>query len=109
MVGIFETEAQARGTIGKFLDAGFGSDQIGIAFKDSNLRRHRLPDDLTEMGFPVEEARNFGGESEIGQYILLIRLDGRKQETINILHSNGANEHFSITMTIGSVTVSQQP
>jgi len=68
--------------------------------QDGGLSRRRLPDDLTEIGLSEEEVSNFGGESEIGQHLLLIRHDGRKQETINILCSSGASEYFGVTITL---------
>jgi len=62
---------------------------------------------LTNMGVPEEEARYYESEFQSGRTIVTVQADGRKQEALNILRSNGAYDASTRPATAGYATTGQ--
>ncbi len=107
IVGIFQNDADAEKAVTQLKQAGFDRDQIEFAHHGgstgggalSGLKRlftgkgetaSDVYNDLTGMGVPEQDARNYQREYEIGRSIVAVTGNSRLEEAKTIFATNGA-------------------
>ena len=107
VVGVFTEPGLADRAIDELERAGFRDDQIslsrhedtdrnvGIVGRITSLLSELKGSDrsivkrLVSMGVPEEEARYYQGELELGRTIVTVEAGDRREDALEILHSNG--------------------
>jgi len=90
IIGAFRTEREAKFAIDALKNAGFAQDQIGFALREGGAVTHSLLNDFMNLGIPQDEASYYDDEFKAGHPVVSVRADGRDQEVMDILRSNGA-------------------
>jgi len=105
IIGVFDEPAMAERAIEALQSAGFRSDHIhspghhasgsffaGLKsmFTGEDAHTGTLAGDLTGMGVSDEEAHYYENEFQAGHAIVAVQADGREQEAMDLLHTNGA-------------------
>jgi len=88
VVGSFQEGSQAKRAVDELVHAGFGNDQIVIAFAGEERAIQRILDNLGDVGMPEEEVSYCEREFQAGCTIVAVRHEGRHWEAANILYSN---------------------
>ncbi|HCI79232.1 MAG TPA: hypothetical protein DHW02_06055 [Ktedonobacter sp.] len=76
--------------------AGFGYDQVGVASQtgqDNGSSTNNLSGDLTNLGLPQDQASYYDNQFRQGNTVVSVRPDGRDDEAMNILRTNGAYDY----------------
>ncbi|GAC1623516.1 MAG: YsnF/AvaK domain-containing protein [Ktedonobacteraceae bacterium] len=105
VIGVFDESAMADQAVQSLEDAGFSNAQIhrhghqaaggfmaGLKnlFGGDSARDDVNAREFTDMGVSNEEAQYYENESQGGRHIVSVRADGREQEAMEILRTNGA-------------------
>jgi hypothetical protein len=90
IVGAFRTDEEARSAIDALRNAGFAHEQLGFAWRESGAAVNNFRNDLMNLGVPQDQASYYDNELKSGRPIVSVRADGRDQEAMNILRTNGA-------------------
>jgi hypothetical protein len=91
VAGVFQNEAQVKEAVNGLRDANFRYDQIGVAMANTLTSTSDLRGDLLKLGVPQERADYYDGEYSAGHVVVSVRPDGRDDEAMNILRSQGAD------------------
>lgn len=89
IIGAFQTENEAGNALEALQNAGFAREQLGFAGRESGAVTNTLLNDFMNLGVPQEQASYYDNEFKAGHPIVSVRADGREQEAMNILQSNG--------------------
>ncbi|GAC1507180.1 MAG: hypothetical protein NVS2B12_22070 [Ktedonobacteraceae bacterium] len=90
VVGVFQSEADAKRAIDDLRNAGFAKDQLGFALREGGAVTANLQNDLVNLGVPQDRAGFYNQQYEAGRAIISVRADGREQEVANIFSTYGA-------------------
>lgn len=96
VVGVFNDVNRAKMAIDALRAAGFGYDQVGVASQtgqDNGASTNNLRGDLTNLGLPNDQADYYDNQFRQGNTVVSVRPDGRDDEAMNILRSNGAYDY----------------
>jgi uncharacterized protein (TIGR02271 family) len=109
VVGVFQSEADAKRAIDDLRNAGFAKDQLGFALREGGAVTANLLNDLTNLGVPQDRASYYNQQYEAGRAVVSVRADGREQEASNILSQYGAtgyndaqNDYYDTTLSRGT-------
>jgi len=114
VVGVFDERAGAENAIEDLQNAGFSSDQIHYSGSDEEHREKRttafwqgitrlfthgkatphdaLAEQLRDLGFSDDEIDRYENQHHIGHLIVAVKADGREEEALAILRTNGAHD-----------------
>ena len=111
LVGVFDDASQADNAISALEQAGFSSDQIYYSghqaatggfltglkslFTGEDTTTGRVTDDLTNMGLSQDEASYYENEYQSGHTVVAVQANGREQDAVSILQTNGAYSYGS--------------
>ena len=96
VVGVFSDANRAKMAIDALRAAGFGYDQVGVASQtgqDNGSSTNNLRGDLTNLGLPQDQASYYDNQFQQGNTVVSVRPDGRDDEAMNILRTNGAYDY----------------
>ena len=91
VAGVFSREQQARTALDALRSAGFAYDQIGVATQAN--QNVNLAEDFLDLGLSQDRANYYDQEYRKGRTVVSVRPDGRDQEALNILRSNGGYDY----------------
>ena len=107
VIGVFQDYKMAEQAIASLLGDGFTSDQIKYAghapvlagsvleqisnlFTGQDDTGEHMAQELTNMGIPEPEALYYSRELTLWRLLVMVSPDGREQDALNVLQSNGA-------------------
>ncbi len=93
IVGVFNTETDAKNALDALRNAGFKQDQLGFALREGGLGTSTLRDDLVKLGIQQDQADYYYSEYQNGRPIVSVRADGREQEAASILSNYGSYDY----------------
>lgn len=91
VAGVFSQEAQARRALDALKNDGFDYDQIGVASRQQTSAN--LLQEFQALGVPQDRASYYNQEYQAGRIVVSVRPDGREQEALSILRSNGGYDY----------------
>lgn len=116
IIGVFDEPAMADRAIDALQNAGFSGDQIyhsrqhasgggflaGIKhlFSGDDSPSENVGHDLADMGVSENQAHYYENEAQAGHEVVAVRANGREQEAMDILNTNGA---YNYEMRHGNV------
>jgi hypothetical protein len=129
VVGVFRNHDQAEQAFNGLLQAGFDNHQIRFAeqgtttgsgmlekiksaFTGQDMSASGIYDDLVMMGAPVEDARYYQSEFEVGHPIVAVLGTAGMQQAGTILAQHGgygANQRFAQSADYSKSTSVQEP
>lgn len=95
VIGVFNDVNRAKAAIDALRAAGFGYDQVGVASTDGGASTTNLRADLENLGVPDDQASFYNSQFRQGNTVVSVRPDGRDDEAMNILRTNGAYDFNS--------------
>ncbi len=124
IVGVFDEPGMADNAIDGLQQAGFNADQIyysahastgsGGGFMEGLKRLFsdnadaapagHVSHDLTNFGLSSDEAEYYDREYQAGHGVVAVRANGRDQEALNILQTNGAHSYTSGAAAAGGTS-----
>ena len=90
VIGVFQSESDAKHAIEDLRSAGFAKDQIGFAMREGGAITTNLLNDLMNLGVPQDRANFYNQHYTAGHAVISVRADGREPEVANILSTDGA-------------------
>ncbi len=106
VIGVFQSESDAKHAIDDLRSAGFAKDQIGFAMREGGATTTNLLNDLLNLGVPQDRADFYTQHYTAGHAVISVRADGREPEVANILSTDGAtgfnetlDDYYDKTMT----------
>lgn len=88
VVRVFREESQAERAVDELVYAGFGNEQIAIAFPGEEREIHRILENMKQVGMPEEEVEYCEREFQAGLTIVAVKHAGRHWEAANILYGS---------------------
>jgi len=92
---VFRNDSDAKRAIDALRNAGFGHDQIGLAWRERGAPNINYRNDLVNLGVPDEQAEYYDNEFRAGHPVVSVRTDGRDQDAYNILHNYNSYDYAS--------------
>lgn len=92
---VFRSDSDAKRAIDALRNAGFGHDQIGLAWHERGAPNINYRNDFVNLGVPDEQAEYYYNEFRAGHPVVSVRTDGRDQDAYSILHNYNSYDYAS--------------